>query len=250
MRNSPDRFSAKSEHYKKYRPDYPLEMLEEIVEMVADRSCCWDCGTGNGQVARVLSRYFKEVHASDISKSQIARAYKAPNIEYHISRAEKTLFKPNSFNLITVAQALHWFDTDAFFEEVRRVASPDGILAVWGYGLLRFGDRTDLLIDDFYKNVVGPFWDPQRKHVEEAYGSISFPFKEVSLSRNYQIRTDFNLDQLAGYLNTWSSVRNFIEKKGFDPVNGFIKELESLWQAKEVRTGRFPIFYSIGIVEK
>ena len=250
MKNSPDRFSDKSGFYKKYRPDYPAEMLEEIINLVEKRSCSWDCGTGNGQVARILARYFDKVHASDISKEQIDQAYTSANIEYHVRRAEESGFEPDSFNLITVAQALHWFDTDAFFKEVRRVAAPGAILAAWGYGLLRFGDQTDELINDFYLNTVGPYWDPQRKHVEDGYRRIEFPFKEIMLNRKYEILTEFNRESFIGYLATWSSVRNYIAEKGFDPVEGLKKRLATLWPEDIIKTASFPVFYRIGIVEK
>ena len=250
MNKSPDRFSEMSGHYRKYRPDYPEEMLEEIISLAENRECSWDCGTGNGQVAKFLSRHFNKVHASDISKEQIGQAYKAANIEYLITRSEDSGLAAHSIDLITVAQALHWFDFDAFFKEVRRVANSRAVIAVWGYGLLSFGDETDQLINDFYQNILNPYWDPHRKHVENAYRSIPFPFQQLSLKQDYEIVTQFNLNSFAGYLATWSSVRNFIAEKKFDPVEQFERDLASTWRTDETKTARFPIFTKIGIVEK
>ncbi len=230
MKPLQDRFSSQSSLYKKYRPVYPLELIEEIISHSKGRSRCWDCGTGNGQVARVLSQYYKEVTATDISDSQIKNAFKAPNIRYEVCRAEKTSHPDNSFDLIVVAQAIHWFDFDPFYKEVSRVSKNGGILAVWGYGLLRFDDEIDFLVDKFYTDIVGPFWDEERRHIENAYQSIPFPFEEITLSRKYEITTSFKLSDLTGYLNSWSSVQKYMETHGRNPVEQIIEEIRPFWK--------------------
>ncbi len=247
MKEAKDLFSQQSGDYRKFRPVYPPQFLEEIISVCRYRSRAWDCGTGNGQVAVSLSKYFEFVEATDISTSQLKNAQQVKNVSYRTSRAEKTEFKEGSFDLITVAQAVHWFDFGAFYKEVQRVGRPDGILALWGYGLLRIEPAIDQLIDNFYKDIVGSYWDKERKHIEDAYRSIPFPFKEIQLSSRYFIEKEFSLDSLAGYLGTWSAVRNFIKNKGFDPIPDLLKDLYLDWgSTADIKKASFPLFWRIG----
>src|SRR5690349_10648465 len=111
-----DRFSAQADLYARYRIDYPPELYAFLLATVPRRQRAWDCATGNGQVAAVLAQYFKHVDATDISQAQLDQAAARPNITYQLAPAEHTPFPDNSFALITVAQALHWFDQEAFNE--------------------------------------------------------------------------------------------------------------------------------------
>lgn len=247
MKDTKDLFSYQSGDYRKFRPDYPPEFLEEIISHSGHRRHAWDCGTGNGQVAVSLGKYFEYVKATDISTSQLDNALQANNVSYQTSRAEQTEFEPGSFDLITVAQAVHWFDFDAFYSEVKRVGHPDGILALWGYGLLRIEPAIDRLIDNFYYKIIGSFWDKERKYIEDAYRSIPFPFSEIHLSTDYFIEKEFTRESLAGYLGTWSAVRNFKKSTGSDPIPGFLKELTSKWAStQETKKAVFPLFSRVG----
>ncbi|MDZ7647171.1 MAG: class I SAM-dependent methyltransferase [Cytophagales bacterium] len=185
-----DLFSSHSQQYAEFRPSYPQALYDFIYSHVRTFEIAWDSGTGNGQAARVLSNRFKKVLATDISSKQLEQADKASSISYSIA-VEKTEFANSSIDLITVAQAMHWFDLDKFYQEVNRVAKPDALLAIWGYGLLRIDPAIDSLVTDFYKSVVGPYWNKQRKLIDEAYQAIPFPFNEIETPK---FEISFTLD--------------------------------------------------------
>ncbi|EMR03443.1 class I SAM-dependent methyltransferase [Cesiribacter andamanensis] len=242
MQAPKDRFSSQSAAYRQFRPQYPPELYAFLLNQVQGRERAWDCGTGNGQVASQLAGHFAEVAATDISQKQLQQATPLPNVHYSLSRAEQTPFPDRHFNLITVAQALHWFDFVAFFAEVQRVARPGALLAVWGYGLLRIGPAIDALLDHFYMQVVGPYWDAERRHIDAAYTSIPFPFAEMEAPPPFAIRQQWHLAQVEGYLSTWSAVRNYQQEKGANPLPELVQQLSPLWGAQALREVRFPIF--------
>ncbi|MGB7843220.1 MAG: class I SAM-dependent methyltransferase, partial [Salinimicrobium sp.] len=199
----------------------------------------------NGQVATALADFFLEVKATDISKEQLAQAVQKSNISYSLQPAEKTDFPDSSFELVTVAQAIHWFDFEAFYKEVKRVLKPGGYLAVIGYGLFRSNSETNRIIDHLYKNLVGPYWYPERQYLEEKYETISFPFKEVPTLK-FSKREIWSIEQLLGYLNTWSSVKNYERQKRENPVVLVKKQLEKSFGARgEVE---IPTLFKLGRV--
>lgn len=239
-----DYFSTQSQAYATFRPNYPDELYQFIFQHVRNRDNAWDCATGNGQVAHQLAKYFSNVYATDISAQQLGHAIRKDNIIYSVGRAEKTEFHDHQFDLITVAQALHWFDRDAFYKEVTRVCKPGGILAVWGYAMLTIEPSIDNLILDFYNGTVGPYWDKARRLVEDEYRSIEFPFERIQ-SPAFNIKVKWTLDQLAGYLLSWSATQNFIKDKGYDPIPTLIIDIKKIWPT-EKKTGSFPLFVQIG----
>jgi SAM-dependent methyltransferase len=243
-----DLFSSQSKAYAAFRPTYPPELYQFIFQHVKDKVDAWDCATGNGQVAQYLARHFVKVHATDISQQQLDHAVKKNNIFYSASSAEKTTFNDNQFDLITVAQALHWFDRNTFYDEVKRVCKPGGILAVWGYALLYIEPAIDQLIMDFYNATVGPYWDQARRLVEDEYRSISFPFEQIK-APDFHIKVHWTLDQLSGYFSSWSATQKFIGENGYDPVPPFIKSLEEYWSKPEMAVS-FPIFSRIACIHK
>ena len=203
-------------------------------------------GTGNGQVALLLSKSFKNVYASDISAEQLAQAQTEKNICYSLEPAENTSFSNNSFDLITVAQAIHWFDFTAFNTEVQRVLKPNGIIAIWGYSLLRINPEIDEIIDNFYNTIIGTYWNKERHHVDAHYKTIVFDFDEIKVTQKFEIHTQWTLSHLKGYFNSWSSVQNYITlNQGDNPVDSLIKEISTKWKS-ESRSVKFPIFLRIG----
>lgn len=250
MKKIQDNFSRQSSFYKKYRPTYPIALINDILLLTKDRDSCWDCGTGNGQVAVELSHHFEKVFATDISENQIANAVKKENITYGVERSEDTSFTDNQFDLITVAQALHWFDFMAFNKEINRVCKNGAIVAIWGYGLLRIEESIDLLLDTFYTDIIGPYWNKERKHVDNAYAPIPLDFKEINLKKDYQIKTHWTIGDLEGYLNSWSSVQNYITKNKQSPVDQIIESISVHWDNKTTKEITFPIFTRIGRIEK
>lgn len=250
MKSISDLFSDNAGGYQKYRPDYPIEFIEEIISLVQGRDRCWDCGTGNGQVARILSRYFSTVNATDISPDQIKKAYQSRNIHYNVGRAEQSSFPDDHFALITAAQAAHWFDFSHFFKEIARVSKKDGIVALWGYGLLRFDNELDLIIDNLYQRLQSD-WNEERRHIEDNYNSIPFPLDNIPLSKSFSIRREFTLEELIGYINTWSGVKNFRMRHHIDPLEEFTEHFSVVWEKNEKRiTATFPIFHKTGRVAK
>ena len=250
MKLPKDRFSEQASAYQQFRPSYPPALIGEITTLVNHHEYCWDCGTGNGQVASLLAPYFKRVYASDISETQLAAAPALENVEYMVARAAQTPFADNQFDLVTVAQAVHWFDLENFYTEATRVLKDQGVLAIWGYGLLQISTEIDQLIRGFYKDVVGPFWDPERRHIETEYRSIRFPYDNIQLNEQYAIRVRWGLEQLKGYLSSWSSVRRYMAEFEADPVPAFIGKLKDLWPENESYQVEFPIFSRIGRIQK
>jgi SAM-dependent methyltransferase len=190
------------------------------------------------------------VYATDISTQQIAQAPVLGNVHYSIERAEKTWFPDNYFDLITVAQAIHWFDIPKFYEEVRRVGRHHGVLAVLGYGLMQISDKIDPLIHRFYTDVVGPYWDPERVYIEERYETIDFAFPPIEFSETFQITQRMGITDLLGYLNSWSAVQKYFKKNGGDPVSGLANELKAHWPAADNKRVTFPIFIKAGRIVK
>lgn len=237
-----DNFSAQARLYASYRPHYPKALYDFIYKHVQHFGTAWDCATGNGQVAGVLSEKFEQVYATDISQNQINNAIQADNIHYSIGRAEDSGLAIKA-DLITTAQAIHWFNVDAFYKEAKRLAAPEAVLAYWGYSLIRINKTIDPLLDHFYHKVVGQYWDPERKHLDNAYQDIKTPLKDIN-KENFEHAVAWNIDHLKGYLSSWSSVQHFIRKEGYNPVDELIKELEPHWS--EPMQVKFPMFLFVG----
>lgn len=240
-----DNFSSNSEAYARFRPGYPDELFDYLYSIVPGRQNAWDCGTGNGQVARELAKRFQVVCATDISQSQLDNAVRCPNITYSRQPAEKTDFKADSFDLITVAQAVHWFDFDKFYREVKRTAAAGAWLAVMGYGRIRISAEIDPVITRFYEKVVGPFWDPERRYIDDHYKTIPFPFSEI-VTPEFTISGNWQVEHLLGYLNTWSAVKHFIRENGYNPVNRLEEEVRALWGENAMRAVEFPVLLRLG----
>jgi ubiquinone/menaquinone biosynthesis C-methylase UbiE len=249
MKDIKDNFTLQSNKYAKYRPAYPPHLYNFLFSLVEDKQAAWDCGTGNGQVALTLSKFFDKVYATDISEQQIKNAVQQDNVFYSVERAESTLFGDNSFGLITVAQAIHWFDFDSFYKEVNRTLRHNGVLAVIGYGLVRIDNGTDQVIDNFYQNIIGPYWDKERKYIDENYQTIPFPFNEIKgpvLKNTFE----WTLEEFTGYLETWSAVQHYIKAKNEDPVQLISGDLEKIWTEGTIKEVQFPILLRVAKIEK
>ncbi|MFN8355319.1 MAG: class I SAM-dependent methyltransferase [Spirosomataceae bacterium] len=243
-----DNFSTQAKLYAQFRPTYPQTLYDFVLEGLHSHDLAWDCATGNGQVAVVLAGHFAAVKATDISQKQLDEAKPAPTIEYLISSAEQTPFPDQCFDLITVGQALHWFDFERFNQEVRRIAKPHATIAVWGYSLLSISPEIDPVVNHFYREIVGPYWDPERRHTEDHYAQIPFPYQDVE-EKIFPMQTQWNFEQLIGYFRTWSSVQKYIKLNGNDPVEVLSETLQPLWgEPQTLRTITFPVFVKKGKV--
>ncbi|GAA3983641.1 class I SAM-dependent methyltransferase [Hymenobacter antarcticus] len=241
-----DRFSAQAADYARYRIDYPADLYAWLLPQVAGRERAWDCATGNGQVAAVLAESFVRVDATDLSASQLAQAAPRPNIHYQAARAEHTSFPAGRFDLITVAQSVHWFEPDAYHAEVRRVARFGAVLAEWGYGLIEISPEIDPFIRHFYRHTIGPYWDANRWHIDDEYARIPFPFAGVRRA-HFAVRRQWSAAWFLQYLRTWSSVARYQQERGEDAVALIAEELTRWWGAGE-RQITFPVFVRAGRV--
>ena len=241
-----DLFSQQAGMYAQYRPVYPPELYEYILSFVEKRQAAWDCATGNGQAALELSKSFQKVYATDISQKQLDQAPSRPNIEYAAVPAEQSGFANHIFDLITIAQAYHWLQFNNFRHEAERVARAGAIIAVWGYSLMETAQAgLNAAIQHFYRDITGPWWDPERKYIDEGYTTIPFPYEELP-SRTFRITVKWKKEDLAGYLRTWSALQHFMKAKGYDPVTDFAGETDKLWDNHETIDFSFPVFVRLG----
>ncbi|MCG8388863.1 MAG: class I SAM-dependent methyltransferase [Cytophagales bacterium] len=240
-----DNFSKQADGYAKFRPHYPTELYQYLFEKVKPRTQAWDCGTGNGQVAIRLAEEFGKVYATDISQAQLDRASKADNIEYRVAPAEDSTLPPQSVDLITVAQAIHWFDMEQFHREIQRVAKPQALVAYWAYSLPKITAEIDEVVLDLHDNVLGPYWDLEREIWRGQYGSIALPLQNKE-KRDFQYHSTWTYEHLEGYLNSWSSVQHYIAKTGTNPVPAYLQPIKQRW--KDPKKLVFPIFLYSGVV--
>ncbi len=239
-----DNFSTQAQGYAQFRPSYPKEMTDYIAGLCTNKHAALDVATGNGQVAVALANHFDTVYATDISDKQLENAAAAHNITYSNQPAEHMDFADNLFDLITVAQAIQWFDFDAFYKEVYRLLKPGGIFAVMGYGLFITNPEADAILMDFYKNITGPYWDAERRYLDENYTTIPFPFKEIEAPRFSNTFT-WSFEQLTGYLSTWSAVQHYIKANGTNPLDLISEKLQEVWQRGNGQV-EFPLLLRIG----
>jgi SAM-dependent methyltransferase len=207
----------------------------------------WDCATGNGQAALGLAEHFTRVVATDGSAAQIAAAVPHERVSYRVALAHASGLPSSSADLVTVAQALHWLERDAFFREARRVLAPRGVIAVWCYSLLEIDECIDRLVRRFYEETVGRYWSPERRLVDDGYRTIDFPFAEFDL-QPMAIEQELTLDQLGGYLRTWSATQRFASERGEDPVAPLMAEMAAAWgPSAAARRTRWPLSVRAGI---
>ena len=241
-----DNFSEQAKLYASFRPHYPAALYDFLFKHVKHFDRALDVATGNGQVAIVLAEKFKEVYATDISDKQLSEAPKLRNIIYKKEAAEQTTFPDNYFDLVTVAQAIHWFDFDKFYNEVKRILKPAGTIAVIGYALVRINAKIDSWLDNFYENILGTYWDKERKYVDENYRTIPFPFNEIE-SPLINIEYKWNKAQFIGYLNTWSALQHFVKQQGQHPLSDeLLKELNKAWPDDVEQKVCFPLLLRTG----
>lgn len=230
-------FSVRSAEYAASRPQYPAELFDYIIRECAGRDRAWDCGTGSGQAAVVLAEWFAEVEATDVSPQQIANARPHARVRYSVQPAERTAFADRHFSLVTVAQALHWFDFGRFWPEVHRVLQPGGVFAAWTYTLPHLTAELDRIVDAKLLNLIKAYWAPQNRLAWDAYANVPFPFHELQVPQ-IDMRLSWTLDQFIAYLQTWSATRLCIDATGPGFFADFVTELEGAWgersRAREV----------------
>jgi SAM-dependent methyltransferase len=224
-----DHFGRVANTYAACRPTYPAQLFDYLVTLTEGHHLAWDVGAGNGQASVPLAARFHRVLATDRSAEQLAQATRLPNLEYHAAPAEQSGLEAASVDLVTVAQAAHWFDLPAFYAEVRRVLAPGGALALWTYGTPHLDDPgANAVFQRWSTEVVGSWWPPERKWVDEGYRTIPFPFAERT-PPPLELAVDWTLPELIGYTTTWSAVGRYREALGDDPVPQLRQELLAVW---------------------
>ncbi|HEX5727680.1 MAG TPA: class I SAM-dependent methyltransferase [Longimicrobiaceae bacterium] len=238
-----DHFSGHADAYARYRPNYPPALFAWLAGEAPARRLAWDCATGNGQAAVALAEHFARVEATDASERQLLQAVRHPRVAYTVAPAERSGLEPASVDLVTVAQALHWFDLPAFYAEVARVLVPGGLLAVWGYGVFTAGAEVDAVVGHLYTDVVGPYWPPERAALDRGY-PVDLPFPRVA-APPFAMEQAWTADDVVGYLGTWSAVQRYRQTHGDDPVAGVEPALRRAWGAGP-RPVRWPLFLHVG----
>jgi SAM-dependent methyltransferase len=222
-------FALDSNRYAQFRPQYPEDLFTYLAGQCSGHDHAWDCATGNGQAAVALTPYFSHIEATDISKEQIQNNLPHRQVRYSVAPAERTEFADSSFDLITAAQSVHWFDLSQFFNEVSRVLKPDGVLAIFGYSSLEVDPQIDrILASDLYP-LIDPFWASGNRLLMKNYGGVILPFPEIPIHRNFKIEMKWDLLHFLGYLSTWSAVKRYTLEKGKDPLTHLHEALSPVW---------------------
>lgn len=241
-----DHFSTRAELYARARPTYPAALFTDLAVLAPATGSVWDCGTGNGQAAVGLAACFGRVIATDPSTAQLAQAERHPRVEYRVASEAASGLPAASVDLVTAAQAAHWFDQARFHAEVRRVLRPGGMLAIWCYSLCEVAPGIDRTLSRFYRETVGPYWPAGRAHVEDGYRSLSFPFEEAPFPVHVMER-QWSLEEFGAYLGSWSAVERFQRANGSDPVAPLLTALAPAWGA-DPRRVRWPLTGRLGRV--
>lgn len=224
-----DHFGVVASEYADFRPRYPDALFDWLAAQAASHALAWDCGCGNGQASVELAKRFSRVHATDISPDQIRLAEHFAGVEYVVASAEHSGLPKSCVDVITVAQALHWFNLPSFYDEVRRVGKPGALIAAWTYGVLET-DHSDVnsVVQYFYRDIVGPFWPPERHHVETGYQTLEFPFASIATPR-FTMTQYWTLPQLLGYFRSWSATARYMNVHQTDPTVALEKALRPAW---------------------
>jgi ubiquinone/menaquinone biosynthesis C-methylase UbiE len=240
-----DHFSKQAEEYAKFRPRYPKELFRWLGTVAPEQELAWDCATGSGQAAVELAQVFERVVATDASEKQVANAERHPGIEYRVATAEESRIESASVDLVTVAQALHWFDLERFYPEVRRVLKQPGVIAATAYKLATVSAAIDAVLNRYYSEIVGSYWPAERVLVEK-FEELPFPFPEIE-TPPFEMVAEWSVDQLLGYLRTWSATQRFMAAEKRDPLAEVATELREVWGGQP-RKVVWPMTVRVGIL--
>jgi SAM-dependent methyltransferase len=243
-----DHFSDRATGYARYRPFWPMEVVHHLAGLAPGRELAWDAGCGSGQLSALLAERFRHVRATDASGDQLARAVPHARVEYARALAQESGLPDRSVDLATAAQAAHWFELELYFAEVRRVVRPGGILALISYGMASTGSEADRVLERFHRTVLDPRWPPERRHVEEGYRSLPFPFEELGVPP-FVMEARWTGEDFLGYLETWSTMRNLERDEGRRRIEAFQEAFLRAWgPAEESRRVQWPLAIRLGRV--
>lgn len=239
-------FSAGGDDYARYRPTYPAALVDALASAAPDTRRAVDVGCGTGQLTALLAERFTGVVGLDPAGEQIAHAVTAGNIDYRVCAAEHLAVEDHTADLVTAAQAAHWFDLSAFYGEVRRIAVDDAVLALITYGVLVLDDDLADRFGTFYREEIGPYWPPERRHVDNGYAELEFPFERLDTPA-FTIERSWTLEEFVGYLGTWSAVRRAGEADAGGLVDALAADLAPRW-GDDRRVVRWPVTVIAGRV--
>ena len=223
-----DHFSADASRYAKHRPTYPDGLFQYLASVCPSGDVAWDCATGSGQAAAQLANHFNHVIATDASHQQLAQAVAHERVSYRPALAEQSGLYSHSVALVTVAQALHWFDIPRFFDEAKRVLKKNGVLAVWCYSWVHTSPPIDVIVHHLYRDILGPYWPPQRQLVQDRYQTIDFPVRELE-PPPFEMSARWSLEAFVEYLRTWCAVRRYTAVNYLDPIAPLAPRLLEAW---------------------
>lgn len=241
-----DHFSTIAKNYSRFRPRYPEALFDYLSSLAPGNELAWDCGAGNGQAAASLASRFRHVTATDASREQISHAQAHPRVDYRVEQAEDSSLPSGCCDLITSAVAVHWFNFDRFYETVRRVLRPGGVLAVWTYHLLESEAEIDALVQEYYAGVLAGYWPERIRYLAGRYRTLPFPFEEIPPPALH-LEIEWDLNQLAGFLASWSAAQKYLEENGRHPLEVIWPRLSAVWgDAEHRRLLRWPLYLRVG----
>ena len=223
-----DHFSGHASVYRDFRPRYPAALYEAIAERAPATTAVWDCACGNGQASTGLAEKFDLVYATDASAQQIAAATPHPRVRYSVAPAEASGLPGQSVDAVLVAQALHWFDFERFYDEVGRVVRPGGLFVAVGYENAAVTPEVDAIVLHLTKDILGPHWPKESRFLHGRYDDIPRCFEPIEMP-DLLMTADWTLDQLVGYLSTWSSLQRYRKAEGKNPLPAIRADLAKVW---------------------
>jgi len=236
-----DHFSASAQAYAQARPLYPQALFDWIARIAPARDLAWEAGCGSGQASRDLATRFARVHATDPSAAQVAQAPVIANVGFAVEPAERCSLGDGSADVVCVAQALHWFDRDAFFAECARVLRPGGVLVAWGYRDIEVPVEL-AAANAALQREIAPFWPPERADVDAAYAGYAWPFEAVA-SPAFELACAWPLPRLLSYFASYSATRRCRDATGIDPVATGEPGFRAAWgDPAATRRVRWPLF--------
>lgn len=244
--NNIQTFSSGSDQYARHRPQYPAELFSYLNKLCEVHDRAWDCATGNGQAAVACAKYFSQVEATDLSAEQIQHSSAHPRIKYSVCPAEHTPFGDSSFDLITVATAVHWFDQKKFFQEVDRILKPGGILAIWGYSFFNIEPAIDERVNKVLLDPIRPFWAEGNLQIMRGYPDLILPFDEIPNPPSFAIQIEWTLEQFLAYMRTWSAVKRHATEVGGDLIAELEAQLKTIWlEPDKTKTVHMPLVFKV-----
>ena len=241
-----DHFSGHASAYAQARPTYPAALFDWLAAHCPRHGAAWDAGCGNGQASVALGARFASVYATDPSAAQVASALPHPHVRYAVEAAEACSLPDAGVDLVTVAQALHWFDQERFHAQVARVLRPDGLFAAWTYERCLVSADVDAVFERVYGPELGPWWPPERRHVESGYATLPFPYVPVPAPA-FELRCDWTLAQYLAYLRSWSACQRRLQAEGVDAVAALADQFTRAWGDPEsVRAVVWPMTLKAG----